>query len=222
MKGELIINRNIKSYLSHLFRFEKSGKFLFSAAAVIILLTISLISTSLFAQSESGQSKAKKDAIKEQIKSSGKSEPEIKEQLKQSGMSDTEIQSQLDDLQDSDKSEPEIKEQLKQSGMSDAEIQSQLDKLQDSDQQLVDFDEDKVQTKTEAVPESAGDILDEAQIEYDELSQFDEFEETDEEELPIIGEAPSAGGVLRPFGYEIFNLSPKTFEPLEGGPVDPN
>ncbi|TFB12826.1 hypothetical protein E3V33_04220 [Candidatus Marinimicrobia bacterium MT.SAG.4] len=157
----------------------------------MILIMISLISTSLFAQTGSGRSKAQKESLKEQIKSSGKSDVEIKEQLKQSGMSD-------------------------------AEIQSQIDNLQDSDKQPVDFDKDIVQTKTEAVPESAGDILDEAKIEYDELSQFDEFEELDEEELPIFGEAPIAEGVLRPFGYEIFNLSPKTFEPLEGGPVDPN
>ena len=101
--------------------------------------------------------------------------------------------------------------------MSDAEIQSHIESLQKSDQLLTRSDQDQF--------ESIADTADTAEVakeEFDELSQFDEFEETDEEELPIIGEAPSAGGVLRPFGYEIFNLSPKTFEPLEGGPVDPN
>ena len=142
---------------------------------------ISLISSPLFAQTESDQSKAKKEAVKEQIKKSGKSELEIKEQLKQSGMSDAEIQKQLENLQKSD--------QLPAS----------------SEQNLI---------------ESPAEIIDEAQGEFDELSQFDEFEE--EEELPLVGEEPRAGGVLRPFGYEIFNLSPRTFEPLEGGPVDPN
>ena len=54
------------------------------------------------------------------------------------------------------------------------------------------------------------------------MCQVDEFEEREEEEVPSVGEAPIAEEVLRTFGYGIFNLAPRTFEPLEGGPVDPN
>ena len=136
-----------------------------------------LCSAPLFAQTESGQSKAQKEAIKER---------------------------------------------LKQSGMSDAEIQKQLDNLQKSDQLPAISDDDQSQSKSDLLPESTVDSPDDAKAEFDELSQLDEFEETEKEDIPITGAAPSAGGVLRPFGYEIFNLSPRTFEPLEGGPVDPN
>ena len=60
------------------------------------------ISSPLLAQTESGRSKAQKEALKERIIISGMSEAEIKEQLKRSGMSDAEIQSQIDSLQKSD------------------------------------------------------------------------------------------------------------------------
>ena len=113
-------------------------------------------------------------------------------------------------------SEAEIKEQLKRSGMSDAEIQSHLESLQKSDQLLTRSDRDQF----ESIADTA-DTADVAKEEFDELSQFDEFDDI-EEEIPILIEAPIAEEVLRPFGYEIFNLSPRTFEPLEGGPVDPN
>ena len=79
----------------------------------------SINSTPLFAQTESGQSKVQKDAIKEQIKSSGKSESEIKEQLKQSGMSDAEIQRQIENLQKSDQLpvDPNLGRSQQQSGL---------------------------------------------------------------------------------------------------------
>ena len=164
-------------------------KQLFNVIVVFILIMFSINSTPLFAQTESGQSKVQKDAIKEQIKSSGKSESEIMEQLKQSGMSDV-------------------------------EIQRQIENLQKSDQLPVSPDKDRSQPESDLLPDLTTDIAGEAKKEFDELSQLDEFEEI--EEKPIAGEAPSAGGVLRPFGYEIFNLSPRSFEPLESGPVDPN
>ncbi|TFB12827.1 hypothetical protein E3V33_04225 [Candidatus Marinimicrobia bacterium MT.SAG.4] len=157
-------------------------KQLFSVTSVFILLMFFSISSPLLAQTEFGRSKAQKEALKEQIINSGRSEAEIKEQLKRSGMSDAEIQSQIESLQKSD----------------------QLPDLSDQD-----------------LSESITDTADVAKEEFDELSQFDEFDDI-EEEIPILREAPIAEGELRPFGYEIFNLSPKTFEPLEGGPVDPN
>ncbi|TFB11296.1 hypothetical protein E3V55_03980 [Candidatus Marinimicrobia bacterium MT.SAG.3] len=160
-------------------------KQLFSVTSVFILLMFLSISSPLLAQTESGRSKAQKEALKEQIIISGKSEAEIKEQLIRSGMSDAEIQSHMESLQKSD------------------QLPDSLD--------LVLF---------ESIADTA-DTADVAKEEFDELSQFDEFDDI-EEEIPILIEEPIAEEVLRPFGYEIFNLSPKTFEPLEGGPVDPN
>ncbi|TFB09815.1 hypothetical protein E3V36_05730 [Candidatus Marinimicrobia bacterium MT.SAG.2] len=160
-------------------------KRLFNVTFVFILLMFFSISSPLLAQTESGRSKAQKEALKEQMINSGKSEAEIKEQLKRSGMSD-------------------------------AEIQSHLESLQKSDQLITRSDQDLFESITDTA-----DTADVAKEEFDELSQFDEFDDI-EEEIPILREAPIAEGELRPFGYEIFNLSPKTFEPLEGGPVDPN
>ena len=90
--------------------------------------------------------------------------------------------------------------------MSDAEIQKQLENLQKSGQLPASSDDQPSQPKSDLLPESTVDSPDDAKEEFDELSQLDKFEETEKEEVPIVSGTPSAGGVLTPFGYEIFNL----------------
>ena len=120
------------------------------------------------------------------------------------------LRSEQEKLKMSGASEEEILEQLKASGLSESEIKKGIEQLTESGQ----FDDSDVQSTIE-------DTTDEDTTEYvDELAK--EEEEKEEEILPITEEAPEIEEPLRPFGYEIFNLSPKSFEPLNAGPVDPN
>jgi len=106
--------------------------------------------------------------------------------------------------------EAEIREQLKSSGLSESEIRIGLEQLIESGQFDEPEDEIAIEDTTEYV---------------DELAKEEEVEEEVEEEgeiLPIELEIPVEEEILRPFGYDIFNLSPTSFEPLNSGPVDPN
>jgi len=149
--GEIIIKTRIKSTSDFLSLSVNSDRQPFSIIPIFIMTLFLLFAAPLFAQSDSGQSKAQKEAIIEQ---------------------------------------------LKQSGMSDAEIQKQLENLQKSGQSPPSSDLDQSQLKSETAAETTAEIADEAKTEFDELSQLDEFEETEKEEIPIAGEAPSATGVL--------------------------
>ena len=102
--------------------------------------------------------------------------------------------------------EAEIREQLKASGLSESEIRIGLKQLTESGQ----FDEPEDQI----VIEDTTEYVDELAIEAE--------DEEEGEIIPIELEIPVEEEELRPFGYEIFNLSPKSFEPLNSGPVDPN
>jgi len=106
--------------------------------------------------------------------------------------------------------EAEIREQLKSSGLSESEIRIGLEQLIESGQ----FDE----PEDEIIPKDTTEYIDELAIEKEEKEAEDEKDEI----LPIELEIPAEEELLRPFGYEIFNLSPTSFEPLNSGPVDPN
>jgi len=142
----------------------------------------------------------------------------------QTGFNQTNPQNEqlIEQIKKSGKSESEIRELLKRSGMSDSEIERQIE-IQKQNGQLPTTPDDNIsQLKSENLPDTSNFIFDNENVEFDELSLFDEFEKTDEKVVSIEDEAPVAEAVLRPFGYEIFNLAPRSFEPLEGGPVDPN
>jgi len=99
--------------------------------------------------------------------------------------------------------EAEVSDQLESSGFSESEIQKLIDQLTESGQ--LDDSKDQI------VIEDTTEYIDELAVEDDE-----------DEILPTAEEIPVEQEELRPFGYEIFNLSPKSFEPLNAGPVDPN
>lgn len=110
------------------------------------------------------------------------------------------LRSAKEQIKKSGATEAEVRYQLEASGLSKSEIQKVIDQLIESGQ----FDDSKVQTGIEDTTEYV-----------DELAR-------EEEILQTVEETPVEQELLRPFGYEIFNLSPKSFEPLNSGPVDPN
>jgi len=126
------------------------------------------------------------------------------------------------EIEKSGESEAQAREQMKKAGMSNAEIDSLIENLKKSDQVQIGETERLSSSGTGVFSKVSEEIADEEVSMFDELSLVEEFDELTMEVSPIYKEQPPAGGILRPFGYEIFNLSPKTFEPLEGGPVDPN
>ncbi|MCK4256048.1 SLBB domain-containing protein [candidate division WOR-3 bacterium] len=58
-------------------------------------------------------------------------------------------------------------------------------------------------------------------VKHEEKIVEEEVEEEAEEMKEVMAASPPRPGGVLPFGYDIFNLTPRTFEPLDVGPVDP-
>ena len=113
---------------------------------------------------------------------------------------------QIESAKKSGMTESEIRKHLKSAGLSDSEIRIQIDKM-------------RKKRWLDQIKQSSGMKV---QIDTSEFVEEGLLTDEMEEELPIARDTSTVIGKLRPFGYDIFNLSPTSFEPLNAGPVDPN
>ena len=95
--------------------------------------------------------------------------------------------------------------------MSDSEIERQIENQEQKGQLPTNPADNLSQLKPEDLPDKSNLTTDNENVEFNELSLFDEFEKTDEIKVSIEDRVPGAEAELRPFGYEIFNLAPRSF-----------
>jgi len=125
-----------------------------------------------------------------------------------------------------------IRQQLRQSGMTESEIESKINLLKVSGgvprrstgQVIPDLEEALIAQDSLVLDITADIVSDESEKTKKTFDEFLELDSLRQIELKeTLAEIDSVEeDELHPFGYEIFNLAPRTFEPLEGGPVDPN
>jgi len=127
----------------------------------------------------------------------------------------------------------EIRRQLRLSGMTESEINSKINLLKDRGglpqernmQVMPDLERALItqdSLETDIISDIVVEPVDDTEKKFDEFLEVSTLRKVKEEETLTESKILREDDELRPFGYEIFNLAPRTFEPLEGGPVDPS
>jgi len=91
----------------------------------------------------------------------------------------------IEQIKKSGKSESEIRDLLKRSGMSDSEIERQIENQKQNGQLPATPVDNQSQLKSENLPHKGNLTTDNENVEFNELSLFDEFEKTDEQVVSI-------------------------------------